>query len=61
MDPQERLDIAGQLSDMKQIDYKNTLAITSILELLIEKKILSKDDIAKKANELDKMAFSEIT
>ena len=47
------IDIISQLSILKEIDYKNTLAIASIIELLIEKRVIKKEDIAKKAKELD--------
>ena len=54
-----KLDILAQLGDIKEIEYRNTLAITSIIELLLEKKIISREDISKKAKELDRMAFME--
>lgn len=53
------LDVVSQIGDMKQVDYRNTLAITSIIEILLEKDIITKEDIAKKAEELDRMAFVE--
>lgn len=56
----EILDIASQLGNMKEVEYRNTLAITSIIELLLEKNILTKEDLSKKAEELDQMAFLEI-
>lgn len=55
----EILDVASQIGNMKEVEYRNTLAITSIIELLLEKNILTKEDIAKKAEELDHMAFLE--
>ncbi len=54
-----KLDIISQLGDMKEIDYRNTLAITSIIELLVEKNIISREDIARKAAELDEQAYNE--
>ena len=32
-----KIDILAELSDMKIIDYKNTLAIVSLIEILTEK------------------------
>ena len=52
-----KLDIVGQIADMKEIEYKNTLAIASIIELLIDKGVISKNDIAKKALALENMSF----
>lgn len=54
-----KLDIIAQLGDIKEVEYRNTLAITSIIELLLEKDIINKEDISKKAEELDRLAFLE--
>lgn len=54
------IDIVAQLSDMKDTDYRNTLAIASIIEVLIEKGIIDRNDIAKKAKQLDSMSIEEI-
>jgi len=54
------LDIVGQISDLKEIDYKNTLAIASIIELLIDKGIINRNDIALKAMKLENMTLDEI-
>jgi hypothetical protein len=56
----EKLDIIGEIADLKEIDYKNTLAIISVIELLIEKKIISKHDITKKAQFLDNLTIDEL-
>lgn len=55
-----KLDIVGQLADLKEIDYKNTLAIASIIELLIDKGIINRNDIALKALQLESMTIDEI-
>jgi hypothetical protein len=54
------INYAAQLSDLKEIDYRNTLAIASIIEILIEKGVIGRDDIAHKANALERMTLSEI-
>lgn len=54
-----RLDLIAQMGDMKEVDYRNTLAIVSIIELLLEKNIISREDMVKKASELDQMALSQ--
>lgn len=48
-----KIDLYAKLADMKDIDYKNTLAISVLLELLMEKGLVTKEDFIKKANELD--------
>ncbi len=54
-----KLEIISQLGDIKEVEYKNTLAFTSIIELLLEKNIISKEDISRKTEELDQMATAE--
>ncbi|HHY04274.1 MAG TPA: hypothetical protein GX534_03710 [Thermoanaerobacterales bacterium] len=51
----DNIDIIAKLSDMKIVDYKNTLALVSLIEVLVEKGIIQKDDIALKAAEIDKI------
>lgn len=55
-----QLDILSQLGDMKDVDYRNTLALASIIEVLVEKGIINRVDISKKAKELDSMSIEEI-
>lgn len=55
-----KLDVISQIADLKEIDYKNTLAITSIIELLIEKGILDRCEVAVKAQSLEDQTLSEI-
>jgi hypothetical protein len=55
-----KLDMISQIADLKEIDYKNTLAITSIIELLIEKGILDSSEVAAKAQYLEDQTLSEI-
>lgn len=54
------LDIGGQLSDMKNVDYRNTLAISTLLELLIEKGIITREEFTRKAALLDGETMAEI-
>ena len=55
-----KLDIVGQIADMKEIDYKNTLAIASIIEILIDKGVINRNDIALKAFQLENQTLDEI-
>jgi hypothetical protein len=57
--PVDQLEVWGQLADMKEIDYRNTLAIASIIEVLLDKNIITREDIANKAAILDQIAFEE--
>ncbi|MCR4431244.1 MAG: hypothetical protein NUV45_09535 [Tepidanaerobacteraceae bacterium] len=54
------INIIAEISDMKIVDYKNTLALASLIEVLIEKGIIDKHDVALKARELDNSCISEL-
>ena len=43
----------AKLGDMKDEHYRNTLAISTIIELLVDKGILTREELAIKADELD--------
>ena len=47
------IDVLAELSDMKLIDYKNTLALVSLIEVLTEKGVIESNEIAVKAKNLD--------
>lgn len=47
------LEIIAQLSDLKEIDYRNTLAIAALIELLIEKKVFTREELAQCSMRLD--------
>ena len=53
--------IIGQIADLKDTDYKNTLAITTLLELLIEKKLFTREEFSQKARELENATLKEIS
>jgi hypothetical protein len=54
------IDIVGQFADLKDTDYKNTLAITVLIDLFIEKGFFTREDFSKKSWELEKSALTEI-
>lgn len=49
----EDMDLAAQLGDMKEVDYHNTLLISTLVELLIEKEIVTREEIVSVMHELD--------
>lgn len=55
-----KLDVISQIADLKEVDYRNTLAITSIIELLIDKGILQRNEIASKAYDLENQTIDQI-
>lgn len=54
------IDIISQIADLKDIDYRNTLAVATLIELLIEKGLFTKQEFARKARELDMNTVVEI-
>lgn len=54
------VDIINEIADLKEVEYKNTLALVSVIELLIEKKIITRRDISKKADFLDNLTIEQL-
>lgn len=54
------LEIVGQIADLKETDYKNTLALATLIELLIDKGLFTRQEFAHKAAELDGATVGEI-
>lgn len=54
------IDVYSKISDLKDIDYKNTLAIASIIEVLVEKGFIERNDIYKKSKLLDSMSLEDL-
>lgn len=48
------IDLVGQLADMKEDQYRLTLALSTLMELLVEKGLITQEDISQKANDLDR-------
>lgn len=53
MTARETIQLYGTLADMKDLAYKNTLAVTALIELLIEKGVITAAEMAAKAQKLD--------
>lgn len=49
----ETIDLYAALADMKEVDYKNILAITTLIDLLVEKGIVTRTELAERAKRLD--------
>ena len=57
-DKMSDVDILYQIASLKDIDYKNTLIITSLIDILVEKGIISKNELMLHARRLDEYAVS---
>lgn len=56
----DKIDIYAKIGDLKEVDYRNTLAIASLIELLVDKDIITRDEFARKAYTLDNMTTDEL-
>lgn len=52
------VDILYQISKLKETDYNNMLLLTSIIELLIEKKVITRTELTDRSRRLDEYAVS---
>jgi hypothetical protein len=49
----QEINIIGKLADLKDSHYRQTLALSAIIELLIDKQIFTREELEIKAAELD--------
>lgn len=58
----EHVQLAAKLADMKEEQYRTVLTLSSMLELLIDKGLLTREELTAKAAaldaELDELIFS---
>lgn len=50
------VDILYQITKLKETDYKNILLLTSLVEILIEKGIFTRDELLEKVKQVDDIA-----
>ncbi len=55
MNARDTINLYATLADLKDVDYKNTLAITTLIDLLVEKGIISRAEMAERARRLDEL------
>lgn len=53
MTARETIDLFARIADMKDVDYRNTLAISALIELLIEKGLFTREEFQATATRLD--------
>lgn len=50
----DQVNLAAQIADLKDSQYTNTLALSALIEILIEKGVLSPDDFHLRTAQLEK-------
>jgi len=53
MKARETIDLYATLADMKEVDYKAALAIAALIDLLVAKGLITREEMAKRALQLD--------
>lgn len=56
----DSLYVFSQIADLKETDYQTTLAITALIELLIQKKLINLQELSAQANLLENEADTEL-
>lgn len=56
----DEVQFGAQLADLKEVEYRNTLAIASLLELLIAKGVVTAAEVRGKSLQLDRQAEAEV-
>jgi len=54
------IDLYAQIGDLKEVDYRNTLAIATMIELLVSKGLIDRMEFAQMAQRLDTMSIEEL-
>jgi hypothetical protein len=55
--PMDEVHMIAKLADLKEEHYKHSLMISAITELLIEKGILTADELQARATQLDRLDY----
>ena len=55
------LAVFSQIADLKETDYKTTLAITALIELLINKNIITPQELRSTATDLEHEAETQLS
>lgn len=55
------LAVFSQIADLKETDYKTTLAITALIELLITKNIITPQELRNIATDLEHEAETQLS
>lgn len=53
MTARDTINLYASLADVKNVMYKNILGLTALIDLLVEKGIITKEEIAARAQTLD--------
>lgn len=58
--PWSEIEFGARLADMQEVDYRNTLAVATLIELLIEHGVITPEELRRKSAELDRTAAHSV-
>lgn len=58
LSPMSEVNLFASLADLKEIDYHNTLLLTALVDVLMEKGVLTSKDLTEKVRTLDTLSTS---
>lgn len=58
--PMDEVNVMAQLGDLKENHYKNTLILTALVELLVERGLIRREEVLEKAYELDDALLKQL-
>jgi len=53
MKARDTIHLYAMLADMKEVDYRSTLALVALIDLLVAKGVITREEIAERAGQLD--------
>lgn len=56
----DTINLVGQIADLKEREYKNSLLLAALAELLITKGLFTQEDLLQKSGELDFLAELQV-
>lgn len=59
--PMQEVNWIGKLADLKEEHYRNTLLVTAMMDLLIEKGVMTRVELEAKMEELDRIMIPDPT
>ncbi|PYI52415.1 hypothetical protein [Paenibacillus flagellatus] len=57
----QEVNMIGKLADLKEEHYRNTLLVTALMDLLIEKGVMTRDEIEARMADLDRIMIPDPT
>lgn len=59
--PFQEVNILAKLADLQEVDYQNTILLHALIDLLIQKGVLTKEDLFAKARQIDTQLNHQLT